>query len=314
MSMAYHPATSDEECIAVIHRALQLGITHLDTSDAYGPHINEKLVGQAVAKQRSKYDIATKFGAAGNAGASGQGMRIRGDRAYVREAVQGSLDRLGVDCIDLFYQHRIDRTVPIEETWSELKELVNEGKVKYLGISEASAEEIRRAHAVHPISACQLEWSIWTRDVEEDIVPTCRKLGIGIVAYSPLGRGFLTGQIKSPDFQENDRRAAWPRYQKEAFEKNLKLVDSVKALADRKGCTLGQLALAWVHAQGEDVFPIPGTKRLKYLEENAAAFFVELTPENKRFLEDTFHQDNVAGERMPEHQKQNSYLGYKKTP
>ncbi|CAL5229031.1 g12278 [Coccomyxa viridis] len=311
MSSAYYsyPDASDEECIKVIHRALELGINHLDTSDAYGPHTNERLVGKAIAGQRDKYDIATKFGAAGNVGASAKGMRVRGDRQYVREAVQGSLERLGVDCIDLFYQHRVDRTVPVEETWSELKELVKEGKVKYLGISEASADEIRRAHAVHPITACQLEWSIWTRDVEEEIIPTLRELGIGIVAYSPLGRGFLTGQIKTPDFAENDRRSQWPRYQKEAFEKNLALVESVKELADKKGCTPGQLALAWVHAQGPDVFPIPGTKRLKYLEENAVAYFLELTTEDKRFLEDTFHEDKVVGGRQPEHSKQSSYLG-----
>ncbi|CAL5228578.1 g11736 [Coccomyxa viridis] len=294
MSFAYFPSVSDEEAISVIHRAQELGINHLDSSDMYGPHTNEQLVGKAISGQREKYDIATKFGAVHGP----TGLGVRGDREYVRTAVEGSLKRLNIEQIDLYYQHRVDRDVEIEETWSELKELVKEGKVKYLGISEASAEEIRRAHAVHPITACQLEWSLWSRDVEEEVIPTLRELGIGIVAYSPLGRGFLTGTITSTDdFEPNDRRRDMPRWQKEAFEANMRMVDRVKDLASKKGCTAGQLALAWVHAQGPDVFPIPGTKRVKYLEENAAAYFIKLDEEDLKYLENTFSKDKVVGGR-----------------
>ncbi|CAL8463588.1 g3122 [Coccomyxa elongata] len=298
MSFAYKSADgssqSDTESIAVIHRAQELGISHLDTSDMYGPHTNERLVGQAIKGRRDQYTIATKFGVCHTE----QGMGVRGSREYVRQAVEGSLERLGIDQIDLYYQHRVDRSVPIEETWGALKELVEEGKVKYLGISEASADEIRRAHAVHPITACQLEWSLWTRCVEKEVIPTLRELGIGIVAYSPLGRGFLTGSFASAkDLPEGDRRAQMPRFQEGAFEANIALVERVKELAAKKDVTPGQLALAWVHAQGPDVFPIPGTKRIKYLEENAAAFYIQLSGEEKAFLEDIFHPEKIVGGR-----------------
>ncbi|EIE27641.1 aldo/keto reductase [Coccomyxa subellipsoidea C-169] len=285
---------SEPESIAVIHRAQELGITHLDTSDVYGPHTNEQLVGQAIAGRRDQYTIATKFGAV----FSEKGAEVHGSPEYVRSAVEGSLKRLGIDQIDLYYQHRVDRTVPIEETWKALKELVEEGKVKYLGISEATADEIRRAHAVHPITACQLEWSLWTRGVEDEIIPTLRELGIGIVAYSPLGRGFLTGAItKIEDLGEGDTRSKIPRFQKGAFESNFALVERVKELAAKKGVTAGQLALAWVHAQGPDVFPIPGTKRIKYLEENAAAFHIQLNSDEKAYLEEIFNPEKVVGSR-----------------
>ncbi|CAK0786087.1 hypothetical protein CVIRNUC_009300 [Coccomyxa viridis] len=309
MSFAYAPFVPDEECVSVIRRAQELGITHLDTSDMYGPHTNEILVGKAIAGHRNDYEVCTKFGVVHGP----TGMSVKGTREYVRSAVEGSLKRLNIDCIDLYYQHRVDREVPIEDTWAELKEMVKEGKVKYLGISEASAEEIRRAHAVHPITACQLEWSLWTRDVEEEIIPTLRELGIGIIAYSPLGRGFLTGTIKPPDnLEEGDSRRNWPRFKKEAYEANMQLVERVKDLAGKKGCTPGQLALAWVHAQGHDVFPIPGTKRLKYLEENAAAFFIELTKEDKQYLEDVFQKNKVVGDRYPEMAAKFSYDAHTK--
>ncbi|KAK9917631.1 hypothetical protein WJX75_006638 [Coccomyxa subellipsoidea] len=285
----------DAAGVAVVTRALELGITHLDTSDMYGPHTNEQLVGKAVAGRKERFTVATKFGISYTNGVWG----VHGSPEYVRSAVEGSLKRLGIDQIDLYYQHRVDRSIPIEETWAALKELVEEGKVKYLGISEASADEIRRAHKIHPISACQLEWSLWTRDVEEEIIPLLRELGIGIVAYSPLGRGFLTGTITSAgDLHKSDwRLEGQPRFQEGALEANFALVQRVKELAVKKGVTPGQLALAWVHAQGPDVFPIPGTKRIKYLEENAAAFFVELSPEDRAHLEEIFAPGKVVGDR-----------------
>lgn len=284
--------TDVQEGLKVVQRALELGVTHLDTSDAYGPFTNEELVGKAVVG-RNIDCLATKFAFAYGA----DGISINGSKEYVRQAVEGSLKRLNVKQIDLYYQHRVDRTRPLEETWQALKELVNEGKVKYLGISEASAAEIRKAHAIHPISACQLEWSLWTRDAEAEVIPTCRELGIGIVPYSPLGRGLLTGQYKSAaDFHKDDwRLQAQPRFAGENFDKNLALVDKVRSLAAAKGCTPGQLALAWVHAQGDDVFPIPGTRRIKYLEENVAAAHIKLTADDKKTLEDIFHVDQVAG-------------------
>ncbi|KAK9917251.1 hypothetical protein WJX75_002355 [Coccomyxa subellipsoidea] len=308
MSWAYQSVDassgSESESIAVIHRAQELGITHLDTSNVYGPHTNEQLVGQAIKGRREQYIIATKFGAE----FTEKGPEVHGSPEYVRSAVEGSLERLGVDQIDLYYQHRVDRSIPIEDTWAALKELVKEGKVKYLGISEATADEIRRAHKIHPISACQLEWSLWTRGVEKEIIPTLRELGIGIVAYSPLGRGFLTGAVTSvEDFGSGDMRAAMPRFQKGAFEANLALVQRVKELADKKGVTPGQLALAWVHAQGPDVFPIPGTKRIKYLEENAAAVHIKLSSEEKTYLEEIFTPEKVVGTRYHPSALKSSY-------
>eukprot|EP00891_Asterochloris_glomerata_P003515 jgi/Astpho2/3515/Aster-06429 len=302
-------SVSDEDAF----RASELGVTLIDTADIYGQGKNEELVGKAIKGKRDKFIIATKFG---NVNRDGK-MQVDGSPQHVRAACEASLARLGIDQIDLYYQHRVDRTLPIEETWKELKNLVHEGKVKYLGISEASPEEIRKAHAIHPITACQLEWSLWTRDAEESIIPTCRELGIGIVAYSPLGRGMLTGAIKSAaDLHESDGRAVrMPRFQGENFDKNYALVKEVQLLASKKGVTSGQLALAWVHSQGDDVFPIPGkanalhgfgsgsegsevgTKREKYLTENVKAFHVKLTSEDKAALEAIFHQDKVAGER-----------------
>eukprot|EP00884_Botryococcus_braunii_P022763 jgi/Botrbrau1/9170/Bobra.0236s0003.1 len=300
----------EEEGIAVIHRALQLGVTHLDTSNIYGPHTNEVLVGKAIKDRRGEVFLATKFGVVWTS----TGPGVCGSPEHVRACVEGSLDRLQIQCIDLYYQHRVDRSTPIEETWKELKKLVEEGKVKYLGISEASSEEIRRAHAVHPITACQLEWSLWTRDAEEEVIPTCRELGIAIVAYSPLGRGFLTGAItESKALHADDSRVVrMPRFQGDNFDKNLELVRKVEQIAQRKGVKPGQLALAWVHSQGEDVFPIPGTKRVKYLEENVEAFFVELTPEEKAELEDIFDPSKVHGGRYAPEMAQWSYDGGKK--
>lgn len=286
--------TDVQEGIKVIQRAVELGVTHLDTSDMYGPYTNEELVGKAIAGKKLDC-LATKFAITFGA----DGPSINGSKEHVRQSIEGSLKRLNVKQIDLYYQHRVDRTRPIEETWQALKELVNEGKVKYLGISEASAAEIRKANAIHPISACQLEWSLWTRDAEAEVIPTCRELGIAIVAYSPLGRGLLTGQYKSfADFHKDDwRLQGQPRFRGENFDKNLALVDKVRSLAAAKNCTPGQLALAWVHAQGDDVFPIPGTRRIKYLEENVAAAHITLTAADKKALQDIFHADQVAGER-----------------
>ncbi|KAK9851359.1 hypothetical protein WJX84_007777 [Apatococcus fuscideae] len=263
--------SADSESIKVIRRAIQLGVSHLDTSDMYGPYINEELVGKAIAGEELTC-LATKFAIKFGA----EGMSIDGSREHVRQAVEGSLKRLNVRQIDLYYQHRVDRSIPIETTWHALKELVEEGKVKYLGISEASADEIRRAHAVHPISACQLEWSLWTRDAEAAVIPTCRELGIGIVPYSPLGRGLLTGQYKSAaDFHKDDwRLSGQPRFSGENLDKNLALVE-----------------------RGDDVFPIPGTRRIKYLEENIAAAHIKLTPQDKQALEEIFDVKAVAGER-----------------
>eukprot|EP00878_Enallax_costatus_P005162 GHUV01005425.1.p1 GENE.GHUV01005425.1~~GHUV01005425.1.p1 ORF type:complete len:293 (+),score=57.39 GHUV01005425.1:920-1798(+) len=265
MSWVYKSAADnhagEEESLRTIHRALELGVSFLDTSDVYGPFTNEELVGKAIKGNREKYTIATKCGIVLKDGQ----MTKDGSRKHVREACEASLKRLGTDCIDLYYLHRVDPKTPVSETFQEFKALVSEGKVRYVGISEASPDDIRAAHAVCPLSAVQLEWSLWSRDAEEDLVPVCRELGIGIVAYSPLGRGFLTGSITKPeDMAEDDRRRTMmPRFQGDAFQKNLELVDAVKALAAQKGCTPGQIALAWVHAQGDDVFTIPGTKRVK---------------------------------------------------
>ncbi|MFF0494518.1 aldo/keto reductase [Nocardia sp. NPDC004068] len=298
MSHAYGDRGDDRESIATIHRALDLGVTLLDTANVYGAGVNEELVGRAIADRRDKVVLATKFGIVwGDSGPAG----TRGDAAYVRQCLDESLTRLGVDHIDLYYQHRVDPAVPVEETWGALADLVRAGKVRHLGISEASADTIRRAHAVHPVTALQSEWSLWTRDIEAEIVPTCRELGIGIVPFSPLGRGMLTGALASvADLPENDMRRRLPRFSDANFERNLALVDALRTLAAEKGVTAGQLALAWVQHQGEDVVPIPGTKRRAYLEENVAAADLTLTPEDLARIESAAPATAVAGARYPE--------------
>ncbi|PRY43766.1 aldo/keto reductase [Umezawaea tangerina] len=300
MSAFYGADRDDAESIATIHRALELGVTMLDTSDAYGPHTNEELVGRAIADRRDRVVLATKFGIA-ERDADGH-ARIRGDADYVRSAAEDSLKRLGVDHVDLYYQHRVDRTVPIEETVGAMAELVEQGKVRHLGLSEASADNIRRAHAVHPITAVQFEWSLWSREIEVEIVPTARELGIGVVAYSPLGRGFLTGSIRSTDdlAPTDFRRIAQPRFTGENLERNQAIVESLRAVAAQHDVTPGQIALAWVQHRGSDVVPIPGTKRRKYLEENVAAALLELTPEQLATIEAAVPADAVAGERYSE--------------
>ena len=299
MGMSEFYGTTDEgEAIATIHRALELGSDFLDTADMYGRGANEKLVGKAIADRRDEVVLATKFGNVRNEDGS---REIRGDAEYVRQACEASLLRLGLDHIDLYYQHRVDRRVPIEETVDAMAELVAAGKVRHLGLSEASPETIRRAHAVHPISALQSEYSLWTRDPEDGPLETCRELGIGFVAYSPLGRGFLTGQIRSPeDFGEGDFRSYLPRFQGENFQRNLDLVMTVEQIAEEKARTPAQVALAWVLRRGDDIVPIPGTKRRRYLEENAEAVDVELTDEELERLEEAFPQGAAAGERYPD--------------
>jgi aryl-alcohol dehydrogenase-like predicted oxidoreductase len=292
----FYGETDEAEAVATIQRALELGVTLLDTADMYGPFANERLVGRAIAGRREQVVLATKFGNV--RGENGERLGIRGDAAYVREACDASLQRLGVDHVDLYYQHRVDPNVPIEETVGAMKELVEAGKVRYLGLSEAAPETIRRAHAVHPISALQTEYSLWTRDVERKILPTVRELGIGFVAYSPLGRGFLSGVWSSPDeIPEGDFRRDNPRFQGENFTRNMAIVEQVRSLAEAKGATPAQLALAWVMARGEDVVPIPGTKRRSYLEENVAASEISLTDEDLRALEDAAPAGAAAGER-----------------
>ena len=277
MSQMYG-AADRAESLATVHRALYLCVTFLDTSDVYGDGHNEELVGEAIAGRREEVQLATKFSLARN---DRGGMDIDGRPENVHARAEASLRRLGVDVIDLYYQHRVDPTVPIEDTVGAMAELVEQGKVRYLGLSEASAESVRRAAAVHPIAALQSEWSLWTRDLESEVLGVAREHGIGIVPFSPLGRGFLTGAITSPaDFAEDDWRRTHPRFTGEAFTANLRLVDAVRGLAEEKGVTPGQLALAWVLAQGGDVVPIPGTKRRSYLEENVGAAGVELTPED----------------------------------
>jgi aryl-alcohol dehydrogenase-like predicted oxidoreductase len=295
MSEFYGP-TDDAESTRVIERALELGVNFLDTADMYGPFVNEELVGRAIAGRRDDVVIATKFGNA--RGPGGERLGIRGDADYVREACEGSLRRLGVDHIDLYYQHRVDDSVPIEETWGALAELVAAGKVRHLGISEASTATIRRANAVHPITALQSEWSLWSRDIEDEIVPTARELGIGIVPYSPLGRGFLTGEVNSiEDLAPDDFRRHAPRFAGENFARNLELVARVRTLAAQKGCKPGQIALAWLLHQGDDVVPIPGTKRTSYLEENVGALDVELTVDEVREIEEAAPVGFAAGDR-----------------
>jgi aryl-alcohol dehydrogenase-like predicted oxidoreductase len=298
----FYGTTDDDESITTIHRALELGITFLDTADMYGPFTNEKLVGKAIADRRDEVVLATKFGNV--RGEDGSFLGVSGKPDYVREACDASLSRLGVDHIDLYYQHRVDPETPIEETVGTMKELVEAGKVRYLGLSEAGPETIRRSNAVHPISALQSEYSLFTREVEDEILPTVRELGIGFVPYSPLGRGFLTGRWKSiEDMPENDTRSArFPRFAEENFRKNLQLADRVREVADEKGVTPGQLALAWLLAQGEDIVPIPGTKRREYLEENAGAADVTLTQEDLRRIEEAMPRGSAAGERYSEEQ------------
>ena len=298
----FYGTTDEEESIATIHRAIELGITFLDTADMYGPFTNERLVGKAIADRREKVVLATKFGNV--RGEDGSFLGVSGRPDYVREACDASLSRLGVEHIDLYYQHRVDPETPIEETVGTMKELVEAGKVRYLGLSEAGPETIRRAHAVHPISALQSEYSLFTREVEDEILPTIRELGVGFVPYSPLGRGFLTGRWKSiEDMPENDTRSArFPRFAEENFKKNLELADRVREVAEEKGVTPGQLALAWLLAQGEDIVPIPGTKRREYLEENAGAAGVTLTDEDLRRIEEAMPRGAASGERYSEEQ------------
>jgi aryl-alcohol dehydrogenase-like predicted oxidoreductase len=298
MSDAYGPA-DEAESIATIHRALDLGVTLLDTSDAYGPFKNEELVGKAVRGRRDHVRVATKFGFVGGTDGKGTGS-IDGRPEYVREACEGSLRRLGVDHIDLYYQHRVDPKVPIEETVGAMAELVRQGKVRYLGLCEASPATIRRAHAVHPISALQTEYSLWSRDPEDELLPTVRELGIGYVAYSPLGRGFLTGQLRRfEDLPADDWRRHRPRFQGENFNKNLQLVDRVKEIAATKDVTPAQLALAWLLAQ-EGVFPIPGTKRRKNLEENVAPLGITLTSEGFKRIDEAAPKGAASGKRYEE--------------
>ena len=299
MGMSEFYGTPDEQGgLDTIHRALDLGVTFLDTADMYGPFVNEQLVGKAIAGRRDEVQLATKFG--NKRGENGERLGIDGSPAYVRQACEDSLRRLNVDHIDLYYQHRVDPSVPIEETVGAMKELVEAGKVTHLGLSEASAATIRKAHAVHPITALQTEYSLFTRDLEDEILPTIRELGIGLVPYSPLGRGLLTGAItKDGGLGEGDSRTSpyFPRFQGEALEANLALVEKITAIAREKGCTPGQLALAWVLAQGEDVAPIPGTKRVRYLEENVGAADVALTRDDLDTLEQAVPRDAVAGDR-----------------
>jgi aryl-alcohol dehydrogenase-like predicted oxidoreductase len=302
MSEFYGPR-NDEESVATIHEAMNLGVTFFDTADMYGVGHNEELLGKAIRGKRQQLVIATKFGNV--RGSDGSHLGISGRPEYVRSACEASLRRLGIETIDLYYQHRVDPNTPIEETVGAMAELVREGKVRSLGLSEAAPNTIRRAHAVHPITALQTEYSLWTRDVEAEILPTCRELGIGFVAYSPLGRGFLAARFKAmSDFADGDFRRNSPRFQVQNFEKNQQLVSTIEKLAREKRCAPAQLALAWCLAQGEDIVPIPGTKRVQYLRENVQAVNITLTPEDLRRINDAFPPGAAAGERYPAAQMQ----------
>src|ERR1022692_3682889 len=297
----FYGAHDEKESLATIDRALELGINYLDTSDIYGPHTNEVLVGEAIKGRREKFFVATKFGILRDP--ANPALRgVDGSPAYVRRSIEGSLRRLGVETVDLYYQHRVDPKTPIEETVGAMARLVEEGKVRFLGLSEAAPATLERAHGVHPISALQTEYSLWSRDPELEILPTCRRLGVAFVAYSPLGRGFLTGAYKSPDdFAADDYRRQSPRFQGENFARNLELVEKVKELAASIGATPSQMALAWVLAKGDDLVPIPGTKRRKYLEENAAAVDITLSAAQVHELDGIFPPGAVAGERYAPH-------------
>jgi aryl-alcohol dehydrogenase-like predicted oxidoreductase len=295
----FYTGRDDAESIATIHRALDLGVDLLDTADMYGPWTNERLVGKAIRGRRDQVVLATKFG--NERGEDGSFLGVNGRPDYVRKSCDGSLQRLGVDHIDLYYQHRVDRMVPIEETVGAMGELVQAGKVRFLGLSEAAPSTIRRADQEHPITALQTEYSLWTRDPEDDVLPVCRELGIGFVAYSPLGRGFLTGRFRTfEDLPEDDYRRNSPRFQGDNFQKNLDLVERVEEIARRKKCTPAQLALAWLLAQGEDIVPIPGTKQRRYLEENLRALEIELTPSDLERIEEVAPKGAAAGDRYHE--------------
>jgi aryl-alcohol dehydrogenase-like predicted oxidoreductase len=301
MGMSEFYGDADEsESLRTLHRALEIGVNFWDTSDVYGPHTNEILLSKVLKDRRNEVVLATKFGIVRDPNdPTKRGMS--GKPEYCQKSCEDSLKRLGIDTIDLYYLHRIDPNTPIEETVGAMADLVKQGKIRYLGLSEASAQTLRRANAVHPISALQTEYSLWSRDVEEEIIPTCRELGVGFVPYSPLSRGFLSGEYKSiDDFAPNDFRRVSPRFQGENFQKNLDLVEKIKELATEKNCTPSQLALAWVLAQGEDMFPIPGTKRVKYLEENAAASEVKLTAEDLEIIEKISPKGVASGERYGE--------------
>ncbi len=295
----FYGTPDDQQAIEVIHRALDLGVTFLDTADMYGPFTNEKLVGRAIADRRDEVVLATKFG--NERREDGSMVGVNGRPEYVRDACDASLARLGVDHIDLYYQHRVDADVPVEETWGAMSELVAAGKVRRLGISEAAPDTIRRAHATHTVTALQTEYSLWSRFPEDEILATVRELGIGFVAYSPLGRGFLTGRYQSPeDFEEGDYRRHSPRFQGENFQRNLELVHEIERLADDKGTTPSQLALAWVLHQGEDIVPIPGTKHVDYLEQNVAASDITLTDDELDRIDEIAPKGVAAGDRYPD--------------
>lgn len=298
ISQAYGPR-NDSESLATIHRALELGITFFDTADVYGAGHNEQFVGQALGDRRNEIVLATKCGLLWDE--SGKVTGTNGQPQYIHQACDASLRRLGVEVIDLYYLHRVDPTVPIEDSVGAMSELVSQGKVRHLGLSEVAADTLRRAHSIHPITALQSEYSLWTRDAEREMFPLCRELGVAFVPFSPLGRGFLTGKIESPtEFKEDDMRRGMPRFQAENFEKNLKLVTTIEQLAERKGCTPAQLALAWVLAQGQDIVPIPGTKRRKYLEENVGAVEVELDEKDLEEMNALIPPDAAAGPRYTE--------------